>query len=79
MMEINECFSYDKVKDVSNNCFRQGIYSRSGYDSDESIHYTEGHGTVYYENDKTKVKKKTKKKTKKDTDKMIVDENVKKK
>ena len=56
MMKINNCFSYDKVKDVSDNFFRQGKYSGSDYDSDESIHYKEGHNDDYHDNDKTKVK-----------------------
>ena len=63
-MRINECFSYDKIKDVSDKCFRQGIYSGSDYDSDESIHYKENHDVNYHENDKTKVKYKIKNKTK---------------
>ena len=69
MMKINECFSYDKVKDVSDRFFRQCKYYGSDYNSDESIHYAEGHGFNYHENDKIKVEKKK--------DKMIVDESLK--
>ena len=57
MMKINECFSYDKVKDVSDSFFRQCKYYGSDYNSDESIHYAEGHCFNYHENDKIKVKK----------------------
>ena len=60
-MKISECFSKDKVKDVSNSFFRQGKYDGSVYESDDSIHYAEGHGVDYHENDKTKVKNKIKK------------------
>ena len=80
-MKVNECFSNDKVQDVCDRIFRQGKYYGSDYDSDESIHYEEGHGVDYHENDKTKVKTKVKnkikKKTKKDKDKMIIDESLK--
>ena len=76
-MKVNECFTNDKVQDVSDRIFRQGRYYGSDYDSDESIHYKEGHGVDYHENDKTKVKNKIKNITKKDKDKMIVDKSLK--
>ena len=77
-MNLNKYFSKDKVKDISDRIFRHGKYGGSDFESSASIHYAEGHGVEYHENDKTKIKKQRKKKIRKDKDKTIVDERLKK-
>ena len=51
-MNLNKCFSNDNVKDIYDRFFRHGKYDWNGFESDASIHYEEGHGIDYHENDK---------------------------
>ena len=76
-MNLNNFFSTDNVKDISDRIFIHGKYGGSSFESDAPIHYDEGHEIDYHENDKTEIKKQIKKKTTKDKDKTIVDERLK--
>ena len=75
-MNLSKCFSKDNGKDISDRIFRYGKYDGSDFESDSSIHYDEGHGIDYNENDKSEIKMQIKKQLVKD--KIIVDERLKK-
>ena len=60
-MDFSNYFSKDNVNDISNQIFRTGKYYGSDFESDEEIHYDEGHGLDYHENDESEIKNQTKK------------------
>ena len=51
-MNLNKGFSKDNVTNIFDQIFSYGKYDVSDFELDASIHYEEGHGIDYHENNK---------------------------
>ena len=77
VLKLNNAFSAENIKDLSEKIHRYGKYADNDYESDESIHYVSGHGVNYYYSDESRSKKRIKRKSKKNVVKKLQMQNIK--
>ena len=77
VLKLNNAFSAENIKDISDKIHCYGKYADSDCETDESIHYEPGHGLNCYSSDESRSKKK-KSKPKKNVTKKIQMQNIQK-
>ena len=58
VLKLNNAFSAENIKDISDKIHCYGKYADSDCETDESIHYEPGHGLNCYSSDESRSKKK---------------------